>query len=225
VTKEVNSVVHVIDNPYLQEMLTRLRDKNTSYVDFRKILEELGYLLGIELSRSLTLEEVYVETPLRVKARGIRIKDVDNIVLIAILRASLPFIWGLLKAYPKAKLGIIVARRVEEHVKYTSEGMVFDVEISYENTPYINENTVVIIADPMIATGSTIRKVLLRIRENKPKKVIIVSVIATNYAIKRISEVYDKIEFYTLSIDKELDSRGYIIPGLGDAGDRSFGTP
>ena len=223
--RKINSVVHVIDNPYLQEMLTKLRDKNTSYVDFRKILEELGYLLGVELSRSLALEEVYVETPLGVKAKGIKIKDVDNIVLIAILRASLPFIWGLLKAYPKAKLGIIVARRVEEHIKYIPEGIIFDIEISYENIPRIDENTVVIIADPMVATGSTIRKVLLEIRENKPKKVIIVSVIATNYAIKRISEVYDKVEFYTLSIDKELDGRGYIVPGLGDAGDRSFGTP
>lgn len=221
--ESINESIHIIDKPYVQELLTILRDKNTCHSSFRRIVEELGYLLGVELSQSLSTEEIIVETPLGVKAEGIKIKDADNIVVIAILRASLPFIWGILRAYPKARLGVIVARRIEERAKTMPDGLVFDIEISYEKIPRITEDTVVIIADPMVATGSTIRVIISKIKKYEPKKIIVVSIIATEYAIKRILEVYNKVEFYTLSIDKELDNRGYIVPGLGDAGDRSFG--
>ncbi len=222
--KEVEENIYLIDNPYAQNLLTIVRDKSTPYHVFRRILEELGFIVGVEISHSLPTYEVKVETPLGVKAKGLRLISDERIILMAIMRASLPFIWGLLKAYPKARLGVIVARRIEETKRFDEKGMLFDVEISYQKLPTIDNNDIVVVADPMVATGSTISRILWDVKKSKPLKVIVASIITTEHAINRIKSVYPETIFYTLSIDNELNENGFIVPGLGDAGDRSFGT-
>ncbi len=218
--------VHVIEKPYVSEKLAILRDRNTPYPVFRSILEELGFLIGVEISNSLPVIEKKITTPLGVETKSVFIKNKDKIVIIPILRASIPLAWGLLKAYPEAKVGLVVAKRIEESIKKNDKGIYFDIELSYIKLPKIDNESIVIIADPMIATGSTIIRILDEIVKYNPLKIIIVGIIATPYALERISNKArdTELEFYLLAIDKELDSRGYIIPGLGDAGDRVFGS-
>ena len=216
--------VHILENPYISEKLTILRDKNTSYPVFRSVLEELGFLIGVEMSKSLPVVEKRIITPLNVEVRGISITNRDKIILIPILRASIPLAWGMLKAYPEAKMGLIVARRIEESIKTDKKGIRFDIELSYKKLPRIDDNSIVVIIDPMIATGSTIIRALDEILIYNPSKIIIVGIIATPYAIDRILSKAGNIEFYLLAVDEKLDERGYIVPGLGDAGDRVFGT-
>ncbi len=217
-------IIHLIEKPYISEKLAILRDKNTPYPVFRNVLEELGFLLGVEMSKSLPVIEKKVITPLGVEAKSVSIMNKDKIVIIPILRASIPLAWGLLKAYPEAKVGLVVAKRIEESIKKNSRGIYFDIELSYIKLPKIDNETIVVIVDPMIATGSTIIRVLDEILKYKPSKIIIVGVIATPYALERILDKTKNVEFYLLAIDKELNDRGYIVPGLGDAGDRVFGN-
>ncbi len=216
--------VHIVENPYISEKLAILRDKNTPYPVFRSILEELGFLIGVEISKSLPTIERKIITPLNVEAKGIFIKNKDRIVIIPILRASIPLAWGILKAYPEAKVGLVVARRLEETIKRDEKGILFDIELSYIKLPSIDKESIIVVVDPMIATGSTIIRVLQEIEKYDPKKIIVVGVIATPYAIERITESIGKVEFYLLAVDKELNDKGYIVPGLGDAGDRVFGN-
>ncbi len=223
--RKLSEGIHLIDNPYAQNLLTIARDKDTPYHIFRKVLEDLGFIIGVEISHSLPVHEVYVETPLGVKARGLRLVNDERIILIAIMRASLPFVWGLLRAYPRARLGVVVARRIEESKRIDEKGMLFDVEISYQKLPAISSEDIVIIADPMVATGSTISRILWDVKASKPLKVIVASIITTEHAINRIRSVYPETIFYTLSVDSKLNENGFIVPGLGDAGDRGFGTP
>ena len=221
----IDKNVHVINHSYVQELLTILRDKNTKYYTFREILEELGYIIGLEIVKNMETSEVYVETPLNVKAKGLKIIDKDNVVLINILRASVPLVNGMLKIFRKAKIGFVAARRIEDKISYDSEGMKFEIELSYMNIPKISEHDTVIIPDPMVATASTILEVIpLILSKGKPKRLVIASIIITPEAIKKIKNHFSKVEIYTTSIDPELNSRGYIVPGLGDAGDRYTGT-
>ncbi len=215
--------VHIVVKPYISEKLAILRDRGTPYPVFRSVLEELGFLLGVEMSNSLPVIEKKVVTPLGVEAESISIKNKDKIIIIPILRASIPLAWGLLRAYPEAKVGLVVARRIEESIKRNGKGIYFDIELSYMKLPKIDNESIVVIVDPMIATGSTIIRVLDEVLKYNPLKIIIVGVIATPYAIERILDKISNVEFYLLAIDKELNDKGYIVPGLGDAGDRVFG--
>ena len=216
--------VHILENPYISEKLTILRDKNTPYHVFRSVLEELGFILGVEISNSLPVSEKKIITPLNVEVKGISIMNRDKIILIPILRASIPLAWGILKAYPEAKMGLIVARRIEESIRTDEKGIYFDIELSYKKLPRIDNKSIVVIIDPMIATGSTIIRVLDEILVYNPSKIIVVGIIATPYAIDRILSKAENIEFYLLAVDEKLDEKGYIVPGLGDAGDRVFGN-
>ncbi|MFP3160759.1 MAG: uracil phosphoribosyltransferase [Vulcanisaeta sp.] len=214
--------VVVIDHPLAQAILTTLRDKNTKQIEFRKGLVRLGRLMGYEIVKSMDIETVEVETPLGVKAKGVRIKDLDHVVIIQVLRAAMPLVEGLVKIFANARMGVVSARRVEESHKPGS--LDFDIEVTYVKVPRIFGDDVLIIADPMLATGSTIVTVLRHVlKYGNPKRTIVVSVIATRYGIERVFKEYPFAEIYTVSIDPELNERGYIIPGLGDAGDRAFG--
>ncbi|AWR97205.1 uracil phosphoribosyltransferase [Acidianus sulfidivorans JP7] len=212
----------LLSTPLSLHILTQLRNKDTDQINFRKGMVRLGRLLGYEIANTMDYEIVEVETPLGVKAKGIRIFDMDNVVIINILRAATPLVEGLLKAFPAARQGVITARRKE--FEGTAPPKEMDVEISYEKIPKIKENIDnVIISDPMVATASTMIKVINKIANANPKRLYIASVIASEYGVKRILEQYPDIYFFTIAIDQELNNKGYIVPGLGDAGDRSFG--
>jgi uracil phosphoribosyltransferase (EC 2.4.2.9) len=151
-------------------------------------------------------------------ANGIEITDMKNVIIINVLRAAMPLVDGLLKVFPDAGVGVISAFR--------GSAPDFDISIDYVNVPKIKKNDVVIIADPMVATGSTMVRVLEELdKYGKPKRKVIACVIATEYAVERIEKKFPKVEIYTAAIDSELNDHGYIVPGLGDAGDRSFSKP
>jgi len=217
-----SSRVKILDHPLAQSILTELRDKSTGQIEFRKGLVRLGRLMAFRIVEDFDTETVYVETPLNVKARGIRIPDLDKIIIIQILRAAMPFVEGMLKIFPAAKMGVISARRVEE--KGMKPNKTFDVEVKYVKLPRIEEDNIAIIADPMFATGSTALKALDIVKNHgTPKKLIVATVISTPLAIKRVLDYDEKLMVYTVAIDNELNEKGYIVPGLGDAGDRAFG--
>ncbi|MEM2237636.1 MAG: uracil phosphoribosyltransferase [Candidatus Caldarchaeum sp.] len=217
----IGSRLHVVNHPYAQMVLTKIRDKSTGQIEFRKGLVKLGRLLGFEIVRTFETKRRVVVTPLDKPAEGIDIPDIDNVVLITVLRAAMPLTEGLLKVFPNARQGIVSARRVEETYR---GGLDFDVEVSYVKIPVISENEVVIVADPMLATGSTILKVLAEIeKKGRPKRIILATIISTQQAIARILEHDSRVEVFTVAVDKELNERGFIVPGLGDAGERSFG--
>ncbi|HEW64135.1 uracil phosphoribosyltransferase [Fervidicoccus fontis] len=218
--------VNVIDHPYVQAVLTTLRDKNTSQIEFRKSLVKLGRALGIEITREMEKEEVEVETPLGAKAKGLKFRDMDKVIIITVLRAGTPLTEGLIKIFYNAKQGVVSARRMDE--LGMGSGKNFEIEVNYIRLPKISGENIVIISDPMLATGSTISKVTNIVLERaRPKKIIIVGAIATKVAIEKIREIERNsgvdVSVYIASIDPEINSRGYIVPGLGDAGDRAFG--
>lgn len=212
----------LLSKPVTLHFLTQLRSKTTDQINFRKTMVRLGRIIGYELLNTLDYETVEVETPLGTKARGIRIYDLENIVIINVLRAATPLVEGLLKALPTARLGVIAASRKEKEVKeeFPEE---MEVEIFYSKIPNITSKDNVIIADPMIATASTMKKIISIIKNYSPKRIYIVSVIVSDYGIRKLLAEFPDIYLFTISIDPELDNRGYIIPGLGDAGDRAFG--
>jgi uracil phosphoribosyltransferase len=213
----VKPKVTVPKHPMILEQLTLARDKNSSQVVFRKAIYRLGRLLAYEFLRTMETEEFKIETPLK-EATGFRIKGNDKIVIIMVLRASIPFVEGMYKMLPLARTGIVSAWR--------GKPPDFPIEISYVKIPTIRKEDIVIIADPMLATGHTLLKVADKVMEKgKPKRLVFFSVISTREGINYIAKKYPEAEFYTCAIDPELNDHGYIVPGLGDAGDRAFGSP
>lgn len=218
--------LRVVNRKYAQSILTVLRSKETTQIDFRKSLVRLGRILGLEIVEDLDTEPVEVETPLGVKVKGVKIRELDNVIIITVLRAAWPLTEGLVKIFYSAKQGVIAARRVEEKGMRNWD---FDVEISYIKTPRITRDSVIIISDVMVATGSTLVRVLRELVERgRAKKYYIASVIATPIAIEKLRKVSEflniDLKMYTIAVDPEVNSKGYIVPGLGDAGDRVFGS-
>ncbi|MFP3399055.1 uracil phosphoribosyltransferase [Acidianus sp.] len=212
----------LLSSPLSLHILTQIRNKDTDQINFRKGLVRLGRLIGYEIANTMDYEIIEVETPLGVKTKGVRIYDLENVIIINILRAATPLVEGLLKAFPAARQGVVTARRKEFEGKEPPKEM--EVEIFYEKIPKIRKGIDnVIISDPMVATASTMLKVLEKVEKEEPKRIYIASVIASKYGVKRILELYPQVYFFTISIDPELNNKGYIVPGLGDAGDRSFG--
>lgn len=218
--------VIVVNRKYAQAILTSLRDKSTGQIDFRKGLVRLGRILGLEIVEDLETEDVIVETPLGVQTRGVRIKDLDKVIIITVLRAAWPLTEGLIKIFYNAKQGVAVARRAEE--RGMREGW-FDIEVYYLKTPAISEDNIVILSDVMVATGSTVVQILRKLLERgRARRYYLASVITTPLAISRIRKLSEELgidlKVYTIAIDPEVNEHGYIVPGLGDAGDRSFGS-
>ncbi len=220
--EEYEGRVKIVTHPLAQAVLTELRDKRTGQVEFRKGLVRIGRLVAYRITEDLDTEEVWVETPLGVKAKGIRIPDIDRIVIVQILRASMPFVEGMLKVFPAARMGVISARRVEE--KGMSDDKKFEIEVRYIKLPKITSNDIVVIADPMFATGSTaLRAIDIVKKHGNPKRIILATIISTRIAIERALQADPRVVIYTVAIDPKLNEKGYIVPGLGDAGDRAFG--
>ncbi len=218
--------VKVVDHPYAQAILTSLRDRRISQIEFRKGLVRLGRVLGLEMVREFDVEECEVETPLGVKARGVRIRDLDKVTIVTVLRAAWPLTEGLVKIFYNAKQGVIVARRVEEKGMRDYE---FDIEIAYVKLPEITQDTTVILTDVMVATGSTVRVALRElVQHGRARKYFLASVIVTPIALSKIRREVEELGIdltvYTVAIDPDINDRGYIVPGLGDAGDRAFGS-
>jgi uracil phosphoribosyltransferase len=213
----VKSRVTVVDHPMVVEQLTLARDRRTNQVAFRKAIYRLGRYMAYEFLRTMETQETRVETPLG-EAKGGKVKGNDKIVIVLVLRAAIPFVEGMYKNFPMARTGVISAWR--------GPAPRFPIEVNYAKIPQIDRDDVVVIADPMLATGHTLVEVAKRVsKQGRPRRLVFFSVIATRQGIDYVSKRFPKAEFYTCAIDPGLDEHGYIIPGLGDSGDRSFGAP
>ncbi|WP_232703220.1 uracil phosphoribosyltransferase [Halobacterium wangiae] len=216
---------HVITHALAKDTLSRLRDVETEQVGFRKGLVKLGRISGYEIiDGAMDTEFVSIETPLT-ETTGERVKGLDDVVIINVLRAATPFVEGLLKAFPRAKQGVISAGRDEE--AGMNEDGEFPITIDYVKLPEISSDDTVIVADPMLATGSTMCTVLDYVTDEAPDDVehlFVLSAVSAPDGLLRVSEQFPAADLLTVAIDDHLDDDGFIVPGLGDAGDRAFRT-
>jgi uracil phosphoribosyltransferase len=222
-TIEDRDDAHLITHALAKDTLSRLRDVETEQVAFRKGLVKLGRICGYEIiDGAMETEYVPVETPLQ-ETTGERVKGLDDVVIINVLRAATPFVEGLLKAFPRAKQGVISAGRDEEAGMTDGE---FPITIDYVKLPEIGPDDTVIVADPMLATGSTMCAVLDHVLDEAGdfEDLFVLSAVSAPDGLVRVSEQVPEADLLTVAIDDRLDDDGFIIPGLGDAGDRAFRT-
>lgn len=203
----------ITDHPFIIDSLSHLRDKNCGLPKFRRHSDLLCRLLFAEAIRGLDGKDIEIETPLNVKIKVKKLKD--EIILVAILRAGLAMMFGALELLPKSKVGLVGLERDEK----TAIARQY-----YYKIPPINNNSVVIITDPMLATGGSILHVLRIIAKKKPKEIRIACVIAAPEGLKLIRKEFKKVKIFAAALDSHLNSVKYIVPGIGDYGDRYFGT-
>jgi len=214
----------VVTHALARDELTKIRNVETEQVAFRKGLVRLGRICGYEIiDGRMETEYTEVQTPLTT-TMGERVKGLDDVVIVNVLRAATPFVEGLLKAFPRARQGVISASRDEE-AGMNDDGE-FPISVEYVKLPEITEDDTVIIADPMLATGSTMTTVLDYITSEKtePENLLVLAAVSAPEGIVRVSEAQPDADIISVAIDDELDEDGFIVPGLGDAGDRAFRT-
>ncbi len=204
--------VYVINHPLLQDRLTRLRNKNTSTAEFRFTLEEAGLLLAAEATRHLPTRSVRIQTPLA-SHKGVCLAHPT--VLVPVLRAGLSLLPAFQRLLPSAAIGYIGLARNETTLA---------PEAYYQKLPKITLNTQVFLLDPMLATGGSSQAALDLLRKHGAHCITLVCLVAAPEGLKKIIESHPDISIYTAAIDQKLNPRGFITPGLGDAGDRLFGT-
>ena len=205
--------VTIIDHPLVQHKISRLRDKNTGTNEFRTLIEEIATLMGYEALRDLPLEEVEVETPLeRCMTPVIAGK---KLAIVPILRAGLGMVNGILSLVPTAKVGHIGLYRDEK----THEPHEY-----YCKLPSPSEQPTIVVTDPMLATGGPAVAAVDFIKAHGGRHIKFMCVIAAPEGVKRLHEAHPDVQIYIGHVDRELNDHAYICPGLGDAGDRIFGT-
>jgi uracil phosphoribosyltransferase len=217
---EARLVTHAL----AKDVLSKIRDVGTEQVAFRKGLVKLGRICGYEIIDGvMETEFVEIETPLATTT-GERVRGLDDVVIVNVLRAATPFVEGLLKAFPRAKQGVISAGR-DEAAGMDEDGQ-FPITIDYVKLPEIRATDTVIVADPMLATGSTMCTVLDHVLEDAPdpERLIVLSAVSAPPGLVRVRDRFPEADLLTVAIDDRLDDDGFIVPGLGDAGDRAFRT-
>jgi len=205
--------VTLIDHPLIQHKLSFIRDKKTGAKDFRELVEEVAMLMCYEVTRSMTVEEIEIETPIcMTKAKVLSGKKVG---IVPILRAGLGMVDGMLKLIPAAKVGHIGLYRDPATLK--------PVEYYCKLPSDIGERDI-IVTDPMLATGGSASDAITLLKNKGAKNIKLMCLIAAPEGLKYVTEEHPDVEIFTASIDERLNDHGYIVPGLGDAGDRLFGT-
>jgi uracil phosphoribosyltransferase len=214
---------HVITHALAKHTLSELRSVGTDQVAFREGLVELGRLCGFEIiDGMMETEYVSITTPLA-ETTGEALKGLDDVVIVNVLRAATPFVEGLVEAFPHARQGVISAGRDEE--AGMNDAGEFPITVDYVKLPEIKGEDTVIVADPMLATGSTMVAVLSEVMAmGDPERLVVLSAVSAPPGLVRVTEAYPRADVITVSIDERLDDDGYIVPGVGDAGDRAFGT-
>ncbi len=207
------STLHIIDHPLITHKLSIMRDKETGSKDFRQLLNEISMLMGYELTRDLPLEDVEIETPVaKMTAKTISGK---KLAIVPILRAGLGMVDGLLSLVPVAKVGHIgLYRDPETHMP---------VEY-YCKLPFDIEERITIVVDPMLATGGSSSDALTMLKNKGCRTLKLMCLVAAPEGVKKVQEDHPDVDIYTAALDERLNEHAYIVPGLGDAGDRLFGT-
>lgn len=207
------SELHVINHPMIQHKLSIMRDKNTGSKDFRELLKEIGLLMGYEVTRDFPLEDYEIETPIcRMSAKKISGKKV---AIVPILRAGLGLVDGLLSLIPVAKVGHIGMYRDENTHK--------PVEY-YCKMPEDIQQRLIIVTDPMLATGGSAADAISQLKKRGCSNIRLMCLVAAPEGIKAVQAVHPDVDIYVAAVDEKLNENAYIVPGLGDAGDRIFGT-
>lgn len=207
------SKLTVIDHPLVQHKLSLLRDKNTGTKEFRELVTELALLMGYEVTRNLELVETEIETP--VCRTKVKVLANEKLAVIPILRAGLGMADGMMNLIPNAKLGHIGLYRNPDTLMPTSY---------YCKLPPDIEERDVIIVDPMLATGNSAIEACRIVKEAGCKSVRLVCLIAAPEGVEAMQQAHPDVDIYLANLDEKLNDHGYIVPGLGDAGDRLFGT-
>jgi uracil phosphoribosyltransferase len=207
------SEVFVISHPLVQHKLTLMRQKETDTQDFRRLLKEISLLLAYEVTRDLPLKHEVIHTPVAPMKAPMLVDK--KMVIVSIMRAGQGLLDGMMELIPTAKVGHIGL--------YRERGTLMTVEY-YFKLPVDVEQRDMIVVDPMIATGNTAVAAIERLKEANPASLKFVCLLAAPEGIKHFHEQHPDVPLYTAAIDDHLDDHGYIVPGLGDAGDRLFGT-
>ncbi|MEE0969152.1 MAG: uracil phosphoribosyltransferase [Clostridia bacterium] len=207
------SQLHVMDHPLITHKLSIMRNRKTGSKDFRELLDEIAMLMGYEITRDLPLEDVMIETPIqKMKAKMISGK---KLAIVPILRAGLGMVDGLLRLVPVAKVGHIgLYRDPETHLP---------VEY-YCKLPYDIEDRITILVDPMLATGGSASDALTMLKKRGVKNIRMMCLVAAPEGVAKLQADHPDVDIYCASLDECLNEHAYIVPGLGDAGDRIFGT-
>ena len=205
--------VHILDHPLLQHKLTILRDENTGVKDFRQVVSEIATLMCYEATRDLPMEEVEIKTPITTaKFKTIAGK---KLAIVPVLRAGLGMVDGILTLIPSAKVGHIGLYRDPDTLE--------PVEYYCKMPTDIAERDVIIL-DPMLATGGSASAAIQFIKNYEVKHIKLMNIIAAPEGIERVHHDHPDVDIYCAALDEKLNDHGYIVPGLGDAGDRIFGT-
>ncbi|MFA6849898.1 MAG: uracil phosphoribosyltransferase [Selenomonadaceae bacterium] len=205
--------VNVINHPLIQHKLTLMRKEETGTKDFRELLEEIAMLMAYEITRDFPLKEVEIKTPVaRCKSKVLAGKKVG---VVPILRAGLGMLNGVVNMIPAARVGHVGMYRDPETLK--------PVEYYCKLPSDVSERTLIVV-DPMLATGGSAAAALKLLKEKGAKSLILMCLVAAPEGIRVINEEHPDVPLYVASIDEKLNDKGYIVPGLGDAGDRIFGT-
>lgn len=211
--KRILAQVHVIDHPLVQHKLTMVRDQHTGPKEFRELVEEIAMLLAYEVTRSFPTEEVEIETPVR-RARA-RVVSGKKVAVIPILRAGLGMTAGILNLIPTAKVGHIGVYRDPETLRPVAY---------YCKLPSDLPDREIILVDPMLATGGSAVAGIDFLKERGANLIKLMCLIGAPEGIERVRERHPDVDIYLAAVDECLNDHGYIVPGLGDAGDRLFGT-
>lgn len=207
------SELHVVDHPLIVHKLSIMRNKRTGSKDFRELLNEIAMLMGYELTRDLPLEDIEIETPLtKMTAKTVSGK---KLAIVPILRAGLGMVDGLQSLVPVAKVGHIGLYRDPE----THEPVEY-----YCKLPHDIEDRVTILVDPMLATGGSAVDALTMLKARGCKQIRFMCLVAAPEGVKKVQDAHPDVDIYTAALDECLNEHAYIVPGLGDAGDRIFGT-
>ena len=204
--------VILIDHPLVKRDLTLLRDKKTPSNLFRAILRRTASLMAYEVTRDLQLQKISVVTPLE-KTTGYKV--VHPIILVPILRAGLGLVGGFVEVLPDARVGHIGIYRDENTLKPVDY---------YAKFPGKLGSALILVLDPMLATGGSATAAVTFLKEKGVKKICFVSLVAAPEGIRTLTKAHPDVRIYTCAVDRRLNSKGFILPGLGDAGDRIFGT-
>ncbi len=205
-------MLHVLNHPLITHKLTQMRNKNTGTKDFRQNLDEVAGLMAYEISRDLPLASVMIETPM---GACDTFELEKSIVLIPILRAGLGMVDGILDLIPTAKVGHVGLYRNEETLQPHEY---------YAKFPINMKDAVVMVLDPMLATGGSASATITLLKKQGCKSIKLVCLVGVPEGVKRVEEDHPDVDIYLSALDEKLNEIGYIVPGLGDAGDRIFGT-
>ena len=204
--------LHIIDHPLVQHKLTIMRDKRTSTKKFRELLKEISLFMGYEVTRDFPIIHEQIETPLQ-KMNAPKIAG-KKVVIAPVLRAGLGMVDGLMQLIPSARVGHIGLYRDEETCK----------PVFYYYKMPADKSRMVIVTDPMLATGGSACDAIRRLKEDGYTSIRLMCLVAAPEGVKAVNEAHPDVDIYTASLDQCLNEKNYILPGLGDAGDRIFGT-